>query len=79
MNGVAMAERKKPSESEDRMSTLNVRASVRLLVGKIAAHRGLTINEFFEEPDVQTFFRHLLVVEMEKEMGKEGKPQRHRT
>lgn len=63
-----MADPKKPAEgTKPKLSTLNVSPEMRSTIGKIATHRGLAIHELFQERDVMTFFKHLLVAEMEKE------------
>ena len=63
-----MAEPKKADQGKKpEKSTLNVLPEMRLLIAKIAAHRGIAIHELFQEKDVLTFFKHLLVAEMEKE------------
>lgn len=66
-----MAKSEKPGPESggrsDPKSTLNVLPATRLMVSKIAAHRGKAIHEFFEERDVQEFLKHLLLAEMAKE------------
>lgn len=37
------------------------------LVGKIASHRGVSVKKLFRMQDVQDFFTHLLLKEMELE------------
>ena len=51
---------------KDRKSTLKVGKPEQELIGLVAKHRDLSIEELFREKDVQSFFRHLLAAEMEK-------------
>lgn len=53
-------------KSEKGRKSLNVSPHTHQLVGKIAAHRELTVEELFEEQDMQEFLTHLLVEEMRK-------------
>lgn len=63
-----MAEPKRREEGKKpKLSTLNVYPEMRAMIGKIANHRGLTMHDLFQEKDVSTFFKHLLVAELEKE------------
>lgn len=62
-----MAEPKKGEEGKKPKSTLNVYPEIAGTIRKIASHRRLTIHDLFQEKDIQTFFRHLLLAEMEKE------------
>jgi hypothetical protein len=63
----------KPAKKKE-LSTLNVDPSTRLLIGKIAAYRDITVGEVFLEKDVVEFFTHLLAAEVDKE----GLPLRRR-
>lgn len=69
---------KAKGDEPELVTSLKVRHSVRDKVNKIAAHRGVSVADFFEQPDVQTFFTHLLIEEMRKEtlrLEGEGKPE----
>jgi hypothetical protein len=55
------------SDGKPPKKNLNVKLSTGEFIAKIAALRGLNMEEFFEEKDVQTFFSHLFAVEIEKE------------
>jgi hypothetical protein len=66
------SEGKKPAIGVDKQekpdkSTLNVSRETAQLVGKIAAHRGKSIGEFFLDPDISNFLTHLLIEEMRQE------------
>jgi hypothetical protein len=66
----------KSGSGSGKKSGLKVRQEDAQLVGLVATHRGLTIEKFFMEDDVQSFFKGLLRVEMkkkEKQLGEEGK------
>ena len=66
-----------PVGAEKKLSSLKVRPPVQRLVAKIATHRNMSIEGLFEEEDVQTFFKHLLLAEMKKEEQLlQGKPKR---
>lgn len=55
------------SQAQKKKSTLKVDTNDSELVGKVAAMRGLSVEKLFKESDVQEFFTHLLLAEMEKE------------
>lgn len=67
------------SDADKKRTTVTVRGYVQRLVAKIASHRGISIEALFEQEDVLTFFRHLLIEEMRKEtlllQGGDGKPE----
>lgn len=69
MSAATMARKKDdiPPPSEKKKSSLKVAPADQQIVAKVAAHRGLSIEELFKEKDVQEFFRHLLLAEMKKE------------
>jgi|GEM_PF-4977498 len=55
------------SEADRKRTTVAVRGHVQRLLAKVAGHRNISIEALFEQPDVQTFFTHLLLEEMRKE------------
>lgn len=54
-------------EQEGKKSSLKVKPGIQRIISKVAAHRNMSIESLFEEDDVQTFFKHLLIAEMKKE------------
>lgn len=69
MSAVATMGKSKSDEGEPlkKRSVLNVSPEAHRIVTKVATHRGLKIEEFFDEKDVREFFTHLLLEEMRKE------------
>jgi hypothetical protein len=64
----------KPKRSEGERKALNVGAEAHELATKLAALRGLTVLELFDEEEVRDFFTHLLMEAMDKERARrEGK------
>lgn len=49
---------------------LKVSREVSQMINKLAAHRDMSVERLFLEPDVQTFFKHLLLAEMTKEAAR---------
>lgn len=77
MATATMSKKKEDVPGDEPESTLKVWRSDQQIVAKVAAHRGLTIKELFREQDVQDFFKHLLLAEMQKEAERlQGKPKR---
>lgn len=60
----------KDSPARPTKKNLNVGLEDGEQIAKVAAHRGLTIEELFAAPDVREFFTHLLIAEMRKEERK---------
>jgi len=67
-----MAEKPESAGKKRKIGGLKVRPEDVQLVNKIATHRGLSVEKLFMEDDVQKFFKHLLRIEMEKEMARLG-------
>jgi hypothetical protein len=58
---------KQPRDAKPAKKSLNVGIEDGERIAKVAAHRGLTIEELFAAKDVREFFIHLLVEEMRQE------------
>jgi hypothetical protein len=54
------------NDGKPRKKNLNVKLSTGETIEKIASLRGLSMEAFFEQPDVQRFITHLLAAEIEK-------------
>lgn len=70
MGTLLMADNKKAAggpAAGDKISTIKVKRSRQQTVMKIAALRGLSQEELFDQPDVIDFFNHLLLAELHRE------------
>lgn len=55
-------------------TTLTVSLDAAELVNKAAGVKGLTIRQLFDDKQVRSFFRHLMLAEVQEELKKEGEP-----
>ena len=57
----------KGKEAEDKKTTINCRPEAADVIRKLARHRGISIHDVLDQPDIKNFLRHLLLVELETE------------